>query len=50
MGIKLGISPEENKNGLRVFEENWLLRIFGPKRKEVTGGFRASHNEEFHNV
>jgi hypothetical protein len=28
--------------------ENWLLRrIFGPKRKEVKGGWRKWHNEEF---
>jgi len=31
---------------LRVFE-NWLLRrIFGPKRKEVTGRWSKLHNEE----
>jgi len=27
-----------------------LRRIFGPKRKEVTGGWRRLHNEEFHNL
>jgi hypothetical protein len=30
---------------LRVFE-NKVLRIFGPKRDEVTGGWRKLHNEE----
>jgi hypothetical protein len=30
---------------LRVFE-NWVLRIFGPKREEVTGDWRKLHNEE----
>jgi hypothetical protein len=26
------------------------LRIVGPKRDEVTGGWRKLHNEEFHNL
>jgi hypothetical protein len=34
---------------LRVFE-NRVLRIFGPKRDEVTGGWRNLHNEELHNL
>jgi hypothetical protein len=34
---------------LRVFE-NSVLRIFGPKRDEVTGGWRKQHNEELHNL
>jgi hypothetical protein len=38
---------EEHK--LRVFE-NRLLRIFGPKRDGVTGGWRKLHNEELHNL
>jgi hypothetical protein len=25
-------------------------RIFGPKRDEVTGGWRKLHNEELHNL
>ena len=32
---------------LRVFE-NRVLRIFGPKRDEVTGEWRKLHNEELH--
>jgi hypothetical protein len=32
---------------LRVFENKVLRRIFGPKRYEVTGGWRKVHNEEF---
>jgi hypothetical protein len=29
----------------------WMLRrIFGPKRDEVTGGWRKLHNDELHNV
>jgi hypothetical protein len=34
---------------LRVFE-NRMLRTFGPKRDEVTGGWRKLHNEELHNL
>jgi hypothetical protein len=35
---------------LRVFENRVLRRIFGPKRVEVTGGWRKLHNEELHNL
>jgi hypothetical protein len=31
---------------LRVFENRMMRIIFGPKRKEVTGGRRRLHNEE----
>jgi hypothetical protein len=34
----------------RVFENRTLRRIFGPKRDEVTGGWRKLHNEELHNL
>jgi hypothetical protein len=34
---------------LRVFE-NRVLRIFGPKRDEVTGEWRRLHNEELNNL
>jgi hypothetical protein len=34
---------------LRVFE-NMMLRILGPKRDEVTGGWRKLYNEELHNL
>jgi hypothetical protein len=27
-----------------------VMRIFGPKRDEITGGYRKLHNEEFHNL
>jgi hypothetical protein len=33
-----------------VFENRVLKRIFGPKRDEVTGGWRKLHNEELHNL
>jgi hypothetical protein len=29
---------------LRVFEKRVLRRIYGPKRDEVTGGWRKLHN------
>jgi hypothetical protein len=35
---------------LRVFENRVLRGIFGPKRDEVTGGWRKLHNEELHNL
>jgi hypothetical protein len=35
---------------LRVFENRVLRRIFGPKRDEVTGGWRKLRNEELHNL
>jgi hypothetical protein len=34
----------------RVFENRVLRRIFGPKRDEVTGGWRKLHNEELHGL
>jgi hypothetical protein len=33
-----------------MFENKELRRIFGPKRHEVTGGWRKLHNEELHNL
>jgi hypothetical protein len=35
-------------HGLRVFENRMLRKIFGPKRDEVTVGWRKLHNEELH--
>jgi hypothetical protein len=31
-----------------MFENRVLRGIFGPKRDEVTGGWRELHNEELH--
>jgi hypothetical protein len=39
---------EEHRLG--VFENRVLTRIFGPKRDEVTGGWRKLHNEELHDL
>jgi hypothetical protein len=35
---------------LRVFEDRELRRVFGPKRGEVTGGWRKLDNKEIHNL
>jgi hypothetical protein len=35
---------------LRVFENRVLMRIFGPKRDEVTGEWRKLHNGEVHKL
>jgi hypothetical protein len=35
---------------LRTFENRVLRRILGPKRDEVTGGWRKLHAEELHNL
>jgi hypothetical protein len=33
-----------------VIENRVLRRTFGPKRDEVTGGWRELHSEEIHNL
>jgi hypothetical protein len=33
---------------LRIFENQVVRRIFGPKRDEVTGEWRLLHSEEHH--
>jgi hypothetical protein len=35
---------------LRVFENRVQRGTFGPKSKEVVGGWRRLHNEELHNL
>jgi hypothetical protein len=40
----------KKKHRLRVFENRVLRIIFGPKRDEVTGGWRKLHNEELHKL
>jgi hypothetical protein len=35
---------------LKVFENRVLMRIFGPKREEVTGVWRKQHNEELNGL
>jgi hypothetical protein len=48
MGVKLLSLTLMEEHRLRVFE-NRVLRIFEPKRDEVTGGWRKLNNEELHN-
>ena len=38
------------KRRLKVFENNVLRKIFGPKRDEVTGEWRKLHNEELYDL
>jgi hypothetical protein len=39
-----------DKHRLRAFEKRVLRRIFGPRRDEVTGGWRKLHNKEFRDL
>jgi hypothetical protein len=48
-GCKTWSLTLREEHRLRVFE-NRVLRIFGPKRNEVTGDWRKLHNEELHIV
>jgi hypothetical protein len=45
-----GCETLREEHRLRVFENRVLRRIFGPKRDEVTGGWRQLHNEKLHNL
>jgi hypothetical protein len=40
----------KEEHRLRVFENRVLRRIFGPRRDDVTGGWRKLHSEELHNL
>jgi hypothetical protein len=45
------LSPTlREEHRLRVFENKVLRRILGPKRDEVTGGWRKLHNEELRDL
>jgi hypothetical protein len=39
-----------DEHRLRVFENSVLIRIFGPKKDEVTGEWRKLHNKKLHDV
>jgi hypothetical protein len=41
---------QREEHRLRVFENKVLRRIFGPKKDEVTGGWRKLHNEELRDL
>jgi hypothetical protein len=42
--VFMGVTLRKERTS-RVFENKVLRRIFGPKRDEVTGGWRKLHNE-----
>jgi len=44
------VADSEEERRLRVFENRVLRGIFGPKRGEVTEGWRKLHNEELNDV
>jgi hypothetical protein len=35
---------------VKVLENRVMWRIFGPKKDEVTGGWRIFHNQELHHL
>jgi hypothetical protein len=37
------------EHGLKIFEDRMFMRLFGPKREDITGGLRKLHNDELHN-
>jgi hypothetical protein len=37
------------EHGLRVYDRR-ALKIYGPKRDEITAGWRKLFNEELHNI
>jgi len=43
------VASLREESRLRVFE-NRVLRVFGPKRDEVTGEWRKLHNEELNDL
>jgi hypothetical protein len=50
MDVKVVSLILREKHRLSLFENRVLRRIFGPKRDEVTGGWRKLHNDELHNL
>jgi hypothetical protein len=50
MSVKLGLCSLRREQRLRMFENRALKKIFGPKRNEVTGGWRKLHIGELHNL
>jgi hypothetical protein len=50
MGVKPGILTGKEEHRLRVFESTVLMRILGPKKDEVTIGWRKLHNKELHDL
>jgi hypothetical protein len=50
MDVKLELSTLREGHILRVSENRMLRSMFGPKREEVTGGWRNLHNRKLHNT
>jgi hypothetical protein len=46
MGMKIGLTFWEEQHRQRMSENRMLRRKFGPKRAEVTGGWRKPHDNE----
>jgi hypothetical protein len=46
----MGVSDMKGETHAGTVENRVLRRIFGPKRGEVTGGWRKLHNEELHRL
>lgn len=44
------VSHVKEKHLLRVSENRVLRRVFGPKREDVTGGWRKLHIDELHSL
>jgi len=42
--------PMDEEHRLRMYESRALRRIVGPKKEEVTGGWRRLCNEELHEL
>jgi hypothetical protein len=49
-GCKTRCLTLKEEHRLRVFGDRVLRRIFGPRKGEVTGGWRKLHSEDLQNV
>jgi hypothetical protein len=47
--LNLSGNPLRKEHRLSVFESR-VMRIFGPKREEMVGGWRRLHKEELYNL
>jgi hypothetical protein len=47
MCVKRGLLPSGKEHRLGVLDNKVLRRIFGPKREELTGGWRKLLNDSF---
>jgi hypothetical protein len=49
-GCKTWSLALQEEHRLSVSENRVLMKIFGPKREELLGGWRRLHNDELHNL